>query len=459
MVSTNIISSLGMGSGIDIKQLVSDLSAASREPKVDRINTMAAKNSAKISAVAVATSRLNNFADSLAQMITDGSLRSQATSSDDSAVGVTSRAGLSADRFNATIIVNQLARAQTSYSAIVADKTAAIGEGTMTLSMGGQNVAITIDSSNNSLEGLAAAINNSGSGVSASLIADDGGFRLVLKGQNGQANSFTLTADAGADANLSNFTYGDGGSMTLGQSAANAEFTVDGVAFSRGSNTVDDILSGMSLSLKKVTGGQPVDIGASRPVDLLRQTIGDFVDVYNQLRSSLETAAKETGSASSLRQLESELNSLLSKTLTSHPSINKLSDLGISSSKTGGLVIDYTKLDGLLANNSAAVEAIFNPRRDETHSSITDIGISDALDAIRDKAVASDGVLGRISSMLESRQKALQEEMDKVETREAAYKARLEKQYNGLEAKLAAYEATRSYLDQQIEMWNNMYKG
>lgn len=458
MVSTNIISSLGMGSGIDIKQLVSDLSAASRAPKVERINTQATKNAAKISAVATATSNLNNFADSLAQMITDGSLRSKATSSDDSSVSVTSRAGLSADSFNATIIVNQLARAQTAYSAIVADKSAAIGEGSMTLSMGGQNISITIDSSNNSLEGLATAINNSGSGVSASLIADDGGFRLVLKGQNGQANSFTLTADAGADANLSNFSYGAGGSMSLGQSAANAEFTVDGVAFSRASNTVDDILSGMSLSLKKVTSGQPVDIGASRPLDLLRQTVGDFVDVYNQLHKSLVTASKETGSSSSLRQLESELNSLLSKVLTSHPSINKLSDLGIKSSKNGGLEIDFAKLDNLLATDSAAVEAIFNPRRDSLHNSTTDIGISDALDAIRDKAVAADGVLGRISSMLESRQKELQEEMDKVEQREAVYKARLEKQYSGLEAKLAAFEATRSYLDQQIEMWNNMYK-
>ena len=458
MVSTNIIGSLGLGSGIDVKTLVSDLAEASRAPKIERISAQVSKNSAKISSVAKATSNLNNFADSLQQMIADGSLRSLATSSDESAISVTTRAGAAADKFNASINVTQLARAQTSYSAPVADKTAAIGEGSMTISVGGNSFAITIDSTNNSLEGLVNAINGSASGVSASLVADEGGHRLVLKGQSGTANGFTITADAGADANLSNFSYGSGGAMNLGQSAVNAEFTVDGIAYSRASNIVDDILPGMSITMKKVTSGQPVDINANRPLDLLRQTVGDFVDVYNQLRTSIIAAGKESGSGSALRQLESELSNLLGKVLTSHPTINKLSDLGVSTSKSGGLTVDYAKLDKLLQSDPAAVEAIFNPSRDNGRTAETDIGITDALDAIRDKATASDGVLGRITEMLTTRQNNLQKEFEKIEAREAAYKARLEKQYSGLEAKLAAYQATQSYLEQQIEVWNNQYR-
>lgn len=457
MVSS-IANSLGLGSGIDIKQLVTDLSAASREPKVQRISNLAQQNAARISAVAQARADLDGFANSLELMVSDGTLRSQATSSDETMLSVTARAGLSADKFSATLIVNQLARAQTSYSGIIADRTAAIGEGSMTLSVGGQTIAITIGADNNSLEGLASAINNSGAGVSASLIADDGGHRLILKGATGASNSFTLTADAGADANLANFSYGTGGSMTLGQSAANAEFTVDGVAFSRASNIVDDVLPGMSVTLKKAVPGQPVDIGANRPLDMIRQTVGDFVDVFNQLKSGMAAASRLTGSTGSLQQLERDLSAMVSKILTSHPGINKLTDIGISTTKEGTLLLDRTKLDQVLATDAAAVEEMFNPRRDATHTTATDPGIAGTLDALRDKAVGPDGLLERLTQSLDGRKKALQLDMEKVETREAAYMARLEKQYGGLEAKLASFKATQSYLEQQIEMWNNQYK-
>ena len=136
MVSS-IANSLGFGSGLDIKQLVTDLSNASREPKIARIATMTQQNQARISAVAQAKSDLEGFADSLSQMIADGALRSSPTVSDDSMLGLSARAGLQADSFAATVTVSQLARAQTAYSGVVADRTAAIGQGTMTLSVGG----------------------------------------------------------------------------------------------------------------------------------------------------------------------------------------------------------------------------------------------------------------------------------------------------------------------------------
>lgn len=456
MVSS-ITNSLGFGSGIDTKQLVDDLAEASRAPKVERIAALTLQNTTKISAVAQARADLDGFADSLELMVADGTLRSKATSSDESVMTVSARAGMTADSFNATIIVNQLARAQTSVSAVVADRTAPIGQGTMTLAIGDKSFAITINAQNDSLDGLAAAINESGSGVTASLVNDEGGQRLVLKGRTGAANAFTLTPDAGADANLSQFSYGDSGSMTLGQSAANAEFTVDGIAFSRASNIVDDVLNGMSVTLKKASAGQPVELGASRPLDIIRQTVGDFVSVYNQLKKSLSEASKLSGIGSSLRQLESELSGMVNKALTSHPTINNLAAIGVSTNKEGVLILDQAKLDKALADDAGAVEQIFNPRRDAAHNATTDPGISGVLDALRDKAVAPNGVLDRMKTMLETRQKNLTEQLEKIETRETAYRARLEKQYSGLDAKLAAFKATQSYLEQQIEIWNNQY--
>src|SRR3546814_9787986 len=135
----------------------------------------------------------------------------------------------------------------------------------MTLSIGGTDYAITIDATNDSLDGLAAAINASDSGATASIIADEGGYRMIVKGTTGEANGFTLAADAGADPGLTAFAYGSGGGMTLGQAAADAKFTIDGVAFSCATNIVDDDVPGMSLTLKQAAPGQPVDPGPTRP--------------------------------------------------------------------------------------------------------------------------------------------------------------------------------------------------
>src|SRR3546814_19217377 len=102
-------------------------------------------------------------------------MRSTPTVSDESVLSATARAGLHADSFAAPIEVTQLARAQTAYSAIIADREAAIGQGTMTLSIGGTDYAITIDATNDSPAGLAPARNPSDSGATASTIAHQGG--------------------------------------------------------------------------------------------------------------------------------------------------------------------------------------------------------------------------------------------------------------------------------------------
>ncbi len=152
------------------------------------------------------------------------------------------------------------------------------------------------------------------------------------------------------------------------------------------------------------------------------------------------------------------MQALVGKVLTSHGSINKLSDIGIGSTRDGLLSLDMAKLEKALATDAGAVEAIFNPRRDATHTEATDPGIAFALDAIRDKAIATDGVIDRVSKSLAAKTEALVEQLEKIEEREDAYAARLEKQFGGLDAKLAALKATQTYLEQQIEMWTNQNK-
>lgn len=451
----SITTALGYGSGIDTVSLVSDLAAASRDPKVKRLDKLATANQAKISALATARSDLENFTTSLNEVVSSGDLRSKPIVSDDTAILATANAGVRLGNLAAEIEVTQLARAQSIYSGFVV-ATDPVGQGNMTLSVGGTSYAITIGSGNDSLTGLADAINAAGSPVRASVVTDGANSRLVLKGGTGAAQAFTLTADSGAAASLDQFTYGGGASsMTLGQSALDATFKVDGVAYSRSTNTVSDVLAGVTLTFKKAQVGTPISISSERPTATLKTTLADFVSVFNTLKTDIAAARKENGGDSAMRMLDQQLNALITKTVTSDANINSLSDIGVSFNKDGTVSVDNTKLDAVLAANPDAVEALFNPLRDVTHTAATDPGLSTTLVSIKTEATASNGALQALKTRLEKESAAITANRTKMEEREEAYKARLEKQFGAMDTRLSMLKATQTYLDQQVKLWTN----
>ncbi|MGB5075900.1 MAG: flagellar filament capping protein FliD [Sphingorhabdus sp.] len=451
----SIASSLGFGSGIDTVALVADLASASRDPKVKRLDAMATANQAKISALATARSDLDSFASSLAEVVSSGDLRSQPSISDTNALGAVANAGVRLGNLAAEIEITQLARAQTSYSGFVVPADP-VGQGNLTLSVGGQTFPVAITAANDTLQGLADAINSTGSTVRANIITDGANARLVLKGTTGAAQAFTLTTDAGADPALERFTYGGAGSlMTLGQSALDATFKVDGVAYNRPSNTINDVLAGVTLSLKKAAIGVPISVGSTRPTDVLKQTVADFVSVFNTLKGDVARARRENGGDSAMRLFDQQLNSLVTKSVTSDTEINSLSDIGISFNKDGTVSVNDAKLSALLVSNPDAVEALFNPLRDVTHTAETDPGISLTLQSIKTQATSSSGALEALRSRLEKQGAVITANREKMETREDAYRARLEKQFGSMDAKIGALKATQSYLEQQIKLWSN----
>lgn len=452
---TSIANSLGAGSGLNVSQLVNDLATASRDPKIKRLDELVQQNQARISAVGKARSDLDSFATTLENLVTQGSLRSQPTISNETVMGAQAKAGVKLGNYSGEFEVLQLAHSQSVYSALVASASTAVGAGTMTLSVGSTNFNITIDSTNNSVTGLADAINATGSGVKASVINDAGSVRLVLKGATGAANAFTLTADAGSDPGLQQFSYGGSGTMSLAQSANDAQVRVDGILFTRDKNSIDDIVPGLTLQLKKAVPGEIVSVGATRPTGALRQTISDFVSVFNDMKKSLKSARDLSNGASGLRALERELTAMAGNALTSDPNISRLSDIGISTGRDGSLTIDDAKLSAVLASNPDAVEAMFNPLRDANHTTTSDPGIAGALDAIRDKAIASGGSIEGLTKQLQNEADSISKSRAKIETTESNYRARLEKQFGSLDTRLASLRATQSYLEQQIKLWSS----
>ena len=449
---SSIANSLGFGSGIDTAALVADLAAASRAPKVARFETLSRANEAKVSTLAQARSDLDGFADALESLSIGGTLRSQPVVSDETALAVTAGSGSALGSFSGQLVVQTLAKAQSAYSNYVASNSAPVGQGNITLTVGTTAYNIAVDGTNDSIEGLALAINATGSGVTASVINDAGQYRLVLKGQSGAANAFQLTAATDASVELQTFTSA---AMTVGQTAADANFTLDGVAYSRATNSITDVVPGLNMVLKKADPLVAVSISATRPTETLKQTLADFVTVFNSLKKDLETARKTNNGNPALRAFERQLNAFVGQSLTSDPRIKSLSDVGIATTKDGTLLLNSAKLESVLRDYPDAVEAMFNPPRNATKTETTDPGIAFALDKLRDAAVSKNGPLEQVKVTLQREAATIDKNRSKMETRELAYRTRLEKQFSGMDARIGALKATQSYLEQQIKLWNS----
>ncbi|MCJ8156363.1 flagellar filament capping protein FliD [Sphingomonas sp. LaA6.9] len=459
---TSITSSMGLGAGFDTAQLIEDLAAAQRGPQEARIKARETANSAQISTIGSLAGAIDSFASSLKALIAGGSLFTQPTTSDASIVGVSAKAGYSLGGLSAQIEVVQIATAQSLASAHVADPTAPVGQGTLILTTGKGSFNVKIDSTNDSLNGLAAAINNAKAGVSASVVKDSLGSRLVIRGGNGEASAFTLEPQAGADPALSAYSWnGTSGGMTCAQQARDAIVKLDGVEIRRDTNTFSDVLDGVKIDLKKAAPGQVVTIGAERPVDDLRQAVLDFAAAYNELETMLDdagaggldgTVAGPLRGSSAVRDMRRQLAAITATALRSGDGPKTLAEIGVVTLRDGSLKVDTSVLDAALLAHPEAIESFFNP---STATGSTDKGLGGVLQAVRDTLRDKDGALASIQDRLRAESKDIEGDRETMEMRADAYRERLVRNFTAMDTRVASYKATQSYLEQQIKMWTN----
>ena len=440
--ATNVVNSLGFGSGLNVTQIVSDLAAASRDPKVDKLDTRAANVKASISAVGLVRSDLEAFATSLAAVVSGGTLSAPLSLSDASVLDAATGTGSAGLGIDSVVTVNRLAAAQNSMSARYVNRTDNLGTGSFTLTVNGVAKNVPITAGNDTLDGIASAINDAGTGVTARVVNDGTGYRIVMRGATGAAGNFSLSS---SDAGLTDLATG----LTNTTTAQDAEVVVDGVTYTRPTNKLEDVVYGVTLNLK--------DEGTTRLVaqsnkDSYSTSLQDFVAAYNALKTDLTAALTATKNDFSLRSLSNQLAGLVSQTVSSG-TYGSLGSIGIQTLKDGTLQFNAATFEAAYAANADAVTAVFVPKRDATHTSLTDPGIGGALALIKSNALSTAGVLTSTSNRLTREQKTVEDDRTTMEARETAYKARLEKQFGGLDAKVGAYKATQSYLTQQIALW------
>jgi len=447
---SNVINSLGAGSGINSAQLVADLVAASTGVKLGQLNERSQLNSTRISAMAATASALSTFSDAVKETLNGQGFVGELVSSRTDLANATVLEDARPEGLPATIEVVQIAAAQREMTDVFASASDPIGERTLTLTNSGGAFDIVIDDTNNSLAGLKDAINASNSGVTASILTDNAGSRLVFEAQEGVENAFSIShSGPSAALNLSNIG-----------TAADSVVRVDGIELTNSSNAVTGAIPGVELSLLGAEAGTSFTIsGDSEPLDV-RSLVTEFVTAYNELRSSLNDATAPGlagGSGGPLagdrgaREVIRQMSQLTSTQLTDSGDFRNLASIGVRTETDGTLSIDDTRLDAALEADSGAIKLMLEP----VIVTETNVGLSGALDAISSRLQDDSGALAQAQERLDSIRESIEERRIKINDEGDRLREQLQTTFAGLERQLSVLRATQSYVEQQFASFDD----
>jgi flagellar hook-associated protein 2 len=413
---TGIISSLGVGSGLDVNSIVSQLMTVEQQP-LTLLNQKETDFQAKLSAFGTLRGALSSFQSSVQSLDSLDKFQTFTATGSNPAV-LTATAGTGAASGAYSFNVTQTAQAQSLEAVGQTTTTAAIGSGsttTLTFDFGtisgglltagvysgatfNQDASqgsgtVTIDSSNNSLQGIRDAINAANIGVSASIIKDGSSApnRLVLTNTaTGAAHSVRVSV-SGDSALQTLLGYNPAGTQNLKQSVAaqDAALTINGLSITSASNTVTGALEGVSLSL---AGPGTTTVTVGRDSSAVKTAIQGFVKAYNDLNGTLHDLTKfdpttlQAGTLigeSSVLTIQNQIRNALSATLggVDGSSLKTLSQAGIAFQRDGTLAIDTTKLSAALSGNLDDLAALFTSVGRSTDSLIQFSGSTGATQA------------------------------------------------------------------------------
>ena len=454
----SITKTLGAGSGIDVTALVDSLVTNQFAFKSQQLTTRAEAITAQLSSVAKLKSGITGFSTALQSLVRGGTLATQPTSANTGIVKASALPGARVAGLSATVEVRALASAQVSHMLTPLAAGAAVGTGSFTITTGGTtSEPIVIAAGDDTLAKIAAKINAAKSGVTASVVSDAGGERLVMKGATGAANAFSVAVtEDPASPGLGQIAVGGGATGTTNASTAvDAVVAVDGVEVRRASNTISDLMPGVRLELQRVEVGTKVALGATPAIENLRQAVNDVVATFNELNAVLKEATDPVSGPlradPAARELMTQLRKLTLTDLTgaTDGSPKTLAEIGVGTNRDGTLRLDANRLTDALTRFPTAIEAIFAEGAGQSGK-----GLSAALSFISVSLTNQKVGLGASEALYVNRQKQLTTQQDKITADSVTARTRLTQQYASMDARVAAYRSTQTFLEQQVAAWN-----
>ncbi|MDX2464439.1 MAG: flagellar filament capping protein FliD [Porticoccus sp.] len=467
------VSSQGIGSNLNLASLVTQLMQVERIP-LDRLIAQKTSIDAKISGLGTIKSSLATFQSALDGLtFGDKILANKATSSDASIVSATGISGAVAGNYTISNIT-ALAQAQKLVATGQADATAAIGAGTattITIDLGTTAGAVftpnsdpsfdvVIDSSNNTLEGIRDAINAADGGVTATIVNDGDAtnpYRLVLSSADtGADQSMQISVGAGevALSDLLNQVPGGVQNQMETVTAQDAVFQVDGLDITKSSNTITDVISGVTLTLNAENPASDVIVSVTQDTDSAKTAVEAFVSTYNDLQAEIKKqidsgasggTAGALASDSSTRSILSSIRDELNKMPTGITgSYTTLSSIGVSFQTGGRLALDETKLSDAIQADSDNVAELFSSAD----------GYATRLDTVVSEMLKFNGSIDTRTNAFEDRISTLEDREVSMESALARTEARMRMRFTALDVLIAGLNSTNNALSQQLASLN-----
>ncbi|WP_201555464.1 flagellar filament capping protein FliD [Escherichia coli] len=438
------ISSLGVGSGLDLSSILDSLTAA-QKATLTPISNQQSSFTAKLSAYGTLKSALTTFQTANTALSKADLFSATSTTSSTTAFSATTAGNAIAGKY--TISVTHLAQAQTLTTRTTRDdtKTAiATSDSKLTIQQGGDKDPITIDISaaNSSLSGIRDAINNAKAGVSASIInVGNGEYRLSV-----------TSNDTGLD-----------NAMTLSVSGDDALQSFMGYDASASSNTISDALENITLNLNDVTTGNQT-LTITQDTSKAQTAIKDWVNAYNSLIDTFSSLTKYTAvdagadsqnssngallGDSTLRTIQTQLKSMLSNTVSSS-NYKTLAQIGITTDPSDGkLELDADKLTAALKKDASGVGALIVGDGKKT-------GITTTIGSNLTSWLSTTGIIKAATDGVSKTLNKLTKDYNAASDRIDAQVARYKEQFTQLDVLMTSLNSTSSYLTQQFENNSN----
>lgn len=452
------ISSQGIGSGLDVKSIVSQLVALEKQP-LTKLQTSAAIINTKISAfgqVKSLVSTLSSAASTLNSLTTWNAV--SASSSNTTGVTASAVGGTSSNVF--TFQVTALAKAQ-SYASqpLPLPAGTALGAGTLSITMNGATTPVDIAVlATDSVSEIASKINGSSAGVTAAVLNDASGERLLLRSKTtGLANGFTVAVtDSDTfnadDAGLSKLVFG---ASTV--AAVDAAGTVNGsINVTSSTNTFGNVVSGVTLTAKEVmTSAADITVGPNRSA--ITGAVDAFVKAYNDLNGTLQELTKYDAGTKTAGLLQGDTTAIglqnairgVLQSSTTGSAYARLADVGITAALGGDLAVDSIKLNAAL-DNGDEVKKLFTIDNSNTLTN----GFARKFKTFADGLLATDGFFSTKDASLKRSLEANSKDQTRLNEKVARVEAALNRRYSALDTQMASLTALNAYVAQQVTLWN-----
>ena len=407
------ITTLGIGSGLDISALVDAIVGAERAPEDNRLTNIEETVNAKITAFGTIKSKLASVEDALSSLKSMSTFTSRevTTSYSGSAEVLTATATSTASLNTYEVEVTALAKKQSLYTVGFDSMTDTIGTGTMDIRFGTtvydvdtdtytsftsnstSTVSITVDSTNNTVTSMRDYINDNDLGFTASIVDDgssSGNFILVLTSEDyGVENSMEIVITDSGDGDdtdssgLSRLAFSSAATNLLeGQAAADAALTVNGISMTRSSNTIVSAIDGVTMTLTDVSNGSAVvNLTVARDTSGIEEDVNEFVDTYNEFIAEYEVLIGYDAASgvsglllgdATMNNISNLLRSNIGTVVNSLDSdFRALSDIGILRTVDGTLEFNSSTLTDALTDNIDDVGRLFAPIGTPDNSNVT----------------------------------------------------------------------------------------